>query len=73
MNLQKFRIIFALTSVSFLVLCNLTYLFAYSQNRQPDFASQIDQPAIKLLSLLILIGIIGFALIKPNEEGDSGC
>ena len=24
-------------------------------------------------SLLILIGIIGFALIKPNEEGDSAC
>ena len=73
MNLQKARIIFALTTVGFLVLCNLAYLFALSQNRQLEFASQIDQPAIKILSLLILVGIVGFAVLKPDNEEPDQC
>ena len=68
MSLQKSRIIFALTAAGFLVLCNLAYLFTYSQGRQREFATQIDQPMIKTFSLLILIFIVGFAVAKPESE-----
>ena len=70
MNLQKSRVLFALTAVGFLVLCNLGYLYANSPGRRQVFASQIDQPPIQILSLLLLIGIIGFAIVKPPEPGE---
>ncbi|MEI8282183.1 MAG: hypothetical protein WCG75_07255 [Armatimonadota bacterium] len=68
MNLQKSRILFALTVFGFLVLCNLAFLFATSQDRQTTFAQQIDQPSFQILSFLFLVGIIAFALIKPNDQ-----
>jgi hypothetical protein len=70
MNLQKSRVLFALTAAGFLVLCNLAYLYANSQNRQPAFAAQMDQPPIQMLSLLILIGVVVFAAIPDKDQGD---
>lgn len=68
MNLQKARLLFAVTVAGFLLLCNLGYLYATSQNRQSAFASQIDQPSIQILSLLLLIGIVVFAVVKDKED-----
>ncbi len=71
MNLQKSRILFALTVFGFLVLCNLGFLFATSQDRQTIFAQQIDQPSFQILSLVFLVGIVVFALLKPqNQEAE---
>jgi hypothetical protein len=73
MSLQKLRIIFGLTAAGFLMLCNLAYLLSYYQNRWHEFATQIDQPPIKIFSLLILIGIIGFSLVRPDIEDGEQC
>ena len=70
MNLQKSRVFFAVSAAGFLVLCNLGYLFAYAQNRQQAFASQMDQQPIQILSLLLLIGIIGFGAYQPRKGSD---
>jgi hypothetical protein len=68
MNLQKPRILFAFFVSGFLILCNLGYLFAYSNGRQQEFASQIDKPTFQILSLLLLAGIIIFAVAKAKDE-----
>jgi succinate dehydrogenase hydrophobic anchor subunit len=70
MNLEKSRILFAVSIAGFLVLCNLGYLFAYSQGRQSAFSGQISQPPVQILSLLFLVGIIGFAVVKTRSNGD---
>jgi hypothetical protein len=72
MNLEKSRLLFAFTIAGFLVLCNLAYLFANSQGSQNAlaFAAKIDQPPIQLLSLLLLSGIIVFAIIGPKSNED---
>ena len=70
MNLQKSRVFFGLTVAGFLLLCNIGYLFAYSQGRQQLFASQIDQPPIQLLSLLLLGGILAFGFVPANDQGE---
>lgn len=68
MNLQKSRVLFALTAASFLVLCNLAYLLAYSQSGQSAFADKMDQPPIQMLNLLLLIGIVVFAVLPSGPE-----
>ena len=68
MNLQKSRVVFAALVAAFLILCHLAYLFAYSQGRQQEFASQMDRPPLQILSLLLLVGIIIFAVVKSREE-----
>lgn len=68
MNLQKSRVLFAFLIGGFLILCNLGYLFAYSNGRQQDFASQIDKPTFQILTLFLLLGIIIFAIVKVKDE-----
>lgn len=68
MNLQKSRVLFALTAASFLVLCNLAYLLAYSQSGQSAFSDKMDQPPFQILNLILLIGIIVFAVLPASAE-----
>lgn len=67
-NLRKVRILFATVAALFLILCHVTYLFAYSQNRQQQFAGQMDQPPLQIFSFLLLVGIIILAVLKTDEE-----
>lgn len=68
MSLQKSRAIFAGAVACFLVLCNLAYLFATSQQKQSEFAAKMDQPPIQILSLLLLGGVVAFACLKPEAQ-----
>lgn len=71
MNLAKVRVLFGVLVAAFLFLCYAAYLFAYSQGRQVQFAAQMDQPPIQILSLLLLVGIVALAAIKTDSEEGS--
>ena len=73
MSLQKFRFYFAVTIGGYLVVCNLAYLFSYSQNRWYEYSIQMDHPSVKFLSLLILVGIIGLSIPKDKETDEEQC
>lgn len=66
--MAKGRIIFAIVVSFFLIACNVGYLMSFANQRQPEFAQQIDNPAIQYLSLALLAGIIFFAVKKPTQE-----
>ncbi len=73
MNLQKARVIFVFTFVAILVACNLAYMTASAQSRWTEYANQVDQLGVKIISLVLLVGVVVFAALRAETEESDSC
>lgn len=69
--MDKYRSLFGIGAALLLVVLNLGYLYNVTQGTQVQWARKLDQSSFSILFLVLLIGVIVFAAVKPKTADPS--